>query len=63
MANKKGQTTIYKTLDTKDRATQTPLQTGMDSCAPEGLTVPAPLVAPIVLVRRQTLYLDLPFTR
>jgi hypothetical protein len=28
MANKKGQTTIYKTLDTKDRATQTPLQTG-----------------------------------
>jgi hypothetical protein len=35
------------TQKTKDRATRAPL--GMNSGAPEGYAVPAPLVAPVVL--------------
>ena len=35
------------TQKTKDRATRAPL--GMNSDAPEGYAVPAPLVAPVVL--------------
>jgi len=34
------------TQKTKDRATRTPLKPGMNSGAPEGLTVPAPHVTP-----------------
>ena len=40
----KGQTTIYKTQNTNSQATQTPLKTGMDSCAPKRLAVPSPLL-------------------
>ena len=35
---------------TKDRVTRTSLKTGVNSGAPEGLAVPAPLVAPVVLI-------------
>jgi hypothetical protein len=42
----KGQTTIYKT---KDRVTRTQLKPGVNSGAPEGYAVPAPLVAPVVI--------------
>ena len=38
------------THKTKDRVTRTPLKQGMDSGAPEGSAVPAPLVAPVVLL-------------
>ena len=38
------------TYKTKDRATRTPLKTGMNSGAPEGYTVPAPLVTSVVLI-------------
>jgi hypothetical protein len=40
------------THKTKDRVTRTPLKSGgvVNSCAPEGEAVPAPLVAPIVLI-------------
>ena len=53
----KGKTTIYKTnitYRTKDRVTQTPLLNGVNSGAPEGSAVHAPLVAPIVLHSLQT---------
>ena len=46
----KGQTTIYKTLITKDKATRTNMQTWDDSGTPEEWAVPAPLVAPVVLL-------------
>jgi len=48
----KGQTTIYKTphRKNKDRVTRTPLKPGVDSGAPEGQTVFASLVAPVVLL-------------
>jgi hypothetical protein len=36
---------------TKDRVTRTPLKTGENSGTPEGWAVPAPLVAPVVLIR------------
>jgi len=36
------------TQKTDDRATRTPLKTGVNLGAPEGLAVPAPLVIPIV---------------
>ena len=39
-------TTIYKT---KDRVTRTQLKPGVNSGAPEGYAVPAPLVAPVVI--------------
>jgi hypothetical protein len=35
---------------TKDRETRTPLKPGVNTCAQEGLEVPAPLVAPVVLI-------------
>ena len=38
------------THKTKDRETRTPLKTGMKSGAPEGLAVPASLVASVVLI-------------
>jgi len=46
------QTMIYKntTQKTKDWAKVTPLKLGMNSGAPEGLTVPAPLVTHVVLL-------------
>ena len=34
----------------KDRVTRTPLKPGVNSGAPEELTVPAPLVTPVVLI-------------
>jgi hypothetical protein len=44
----KQQSTKY-THKTKDRVTRTPLKTGVNSGAPEGYAVPAPLVAPVVI--------------
>jgi hypothetical protein len=38
------------TYKTKDRVTRTPLKTGLNPGAPEGRAVPAPLVAPVVLI-------------
>ena len=38
------------THKTKDRVTRTPLKMGMNSGAQEGLTVPDPLMAPVVLL-------------
>jgi len=38
------------THKTKDRVTRTPLKTGVNSGAPEGKVVPAPLVAPVMLI-------------
>jgi hypothetical protein len=41
------------TQKTKDQATRTPPKTGgcrVNSCAPEGLTVPVPLVTPVVFL-------------
>ena len=38
------------TQKTKDRVTQTPLKHGVNSGAPEGLAVPAPIVTPVVLI-------------
>jgi hypothetical protein len=35
---------------TKDRVTRIPLKTGVNSGAPEGYSVPAPLVTPVVLI-------------
>jgi ribosomal protein L21E len=49
----KGQTTIdktYRTYKTKDRVTRTPLKPGVNSGAPEGWAVPAPLVVSVVLI-------------
>jgi hypothetical protein len=43
----KGQTTIYKT---KDRATRSPLKSGSEIRCSGMLAVPAPLVAPVVLI-------------
>ena len=37
-----------------DRATRTPLKSGLNSGAPEGQAVHAPLVAPVVLLLLQT---------
>ena len=45
--DKQGST--YYTHKTKDRVTRTPLKTGVNSGAPEGYSVPAPLVSPVVL--------------
>jgi len=54
MANRKstkGQTTSTKhTLRTKNRVAGTTLKPGANSFAPEGHAVPAPQVAPVVLV-------------
>ena len=38
------------TYKTKDQVTRTPLKTGRELTAPEGEAVPAPLVAPVVLI-------------
>jgi hypothetical protein len=38
------------THKTKDRVTQTPLKSAVNTVAPEELAVPAPLVAPVVLL-------------
>ena len=38
------------THKTKDRVIRTPLKTGVNSGDPEGKAVPAPLVAPVVLI-------------
>ena len=38
------------THKTKDRITRTPLKTWVNSGAPEGLAVPVPVVAPVVLI-------------
>ena len=38
------------TYKTKDQVTRTPLKSGVNSGAPEELAVPAPLVAPVVLI-------------
>ena len=47
----KGQTTIYKhTHKTKDRVTRIPLKPNVNSGAPKGKAVPAPLVTPVVLI-------------
>jgi len=44
-----GQKKKYKRTN-NDRATQTPLKSGVFSGAPEGYVVPAPLVTPVVLI-------------
>jgi hypothetical protein len=48
----KGQTMIYQNIahKTKDRATRTPLKTGVNPGAHEWYTVLAQLVAPVVLL-------------
>ena len=47
MAKKEKEQTQYKT---KDRATRTPLNTGVNLGAPEGYAVPAPLEAHVMLI-------------
>ena len=42
------------TQNTEDRAARTPLETGVNSEAPEGLPVPAPHVTPVVLLLNDT---------
>ena len=42
------------TQKTKGRETQNPLKTVVNSCVPEGLVVPAPLVKPVVLLLNDT---------
>jgi len=58
MANEKGQITnndLQNTAQkTKDQATRILLKPGMNSGAPEGLAVPAPHMAPVVLLLLQT---------
>ena len=39
---------------TEDRETRTPLKTGVNSCVSKGLAVPAPHVAPVVLLLNDT---------
>ena len=41
-----------------DRVTQTPLDTQVNSGVPEGLAVPSPLVASVVLIQLQTKHLN-----
>jgi hypothetical protein len=51
MAERKGQTTIYKTQHRKLKIEEhDPTKTGVNSIAPEGYAVSAPLVAPVVLI-------------
>jgi len=61
MANEKGQITnndLQNTAQkTKDQATRILLKPGMNSGAPEGLAVPAPHMAPVVLLLLQTWWL------
>ena len=45
-----GQTTIYKAQKTKDRTTRTKLKTVVNTDAPEGDAVSAPLLTPVVLL-------------
>ena len=42
------------TQKTNDRTTRTPLKTGVNSCAPEGLAVHSPNMAPVVLLLKVT---------
>ena len=42
------------TQKTKDGAKRTPLKPGLHPSAPEGKSVPEPLVAPVVLLQLQT---------
>ena len=42
------------TYKTKDRATRTPLKTGVKSGALNGKAVPAPLVEPVMLLQLQS---------
>ena len=42
------------THKTKDRVTRIPLKTGVNSGATEGNAVPAPLVAPVMLINLST---------
>ena len=42
------------TEKSKDRATGTALKPGMNSCAPEGQAVPAPLITPVVFLANDT---------
>ena len=44
------QRTTKHTYKTKDRVTRTPLNQRVNSGAPEKKSVPAPLVAPVVLL-------------
>jgi hypothetical protein len=44
------QRSTKRTYKTKDRVTRTSLIPGVNSCAPEWLVVPAPLVTPVVLI-------------
>ena len=47
----KGQKRSKKhTYKTNDRVTRTPLKPGVNSGVPEGSTVPAPLVTPVMLI-------------
>ena len=48
--NKDKQRSTKHTHINKDRVTRTPLKPGVNSGAPEELTVPAPLVTPVVLI-------------
>jgi hypothetical protein len=50
-ANKQRSTKHYTT---KDRGTRTPLKPAVNSGAPEGLAIPAPLVTPVVLLLNDT---------
>ena len=50
MAKRKSNYLQKLTHKTKDRVTRTPIRQGVNSGAPEGLAVPAPLVAPVVLI-------------
>ena len=50
-----GQTMIYKTLHRKLKIKQhTPHKHWMNSCVPEEITIPVPLVAPVVLLLNDT---------
>ena len=47
---KEKQRSTKHTYKIKDRVTRTPLKQGVNSDDPEGYTVPAPLVTPVVLI-------------
>ena len=47
---KDNQRSTKQHMETKDRATRTPLKTGVILGALDGHVVPAPLVAPVVLL-------------
>jgi hypothetical protein len=49
-STKDKQRSTKHTHKTKDRWTRTPLKPGVNSGAPKGYAIPAPLVAPVVLI-------------